>query len=107
MEARFVRNGGALLSPARGFNFTCYIEVLTGIDAEGGIEFFNEVADAWDVINPESRIHWSKFNRLMPNLVPRLRRQYGSALEEFEEIRESLNVDPNKMFFNSFFDDLL
>jgi len=106
LNARFVRNSQALLSPALGNEHTCFIEVLSYNKTPGWEQFSAAVAQEWMKL-PGARPHWPKEFQQIPGIIPFIRSALGSNLSRFLAIRDRLRVDPGKMFVNPYLNSLL
>jgi hypothetical protein len=106
LNARFIRNSTALLSPALGNEHTCFIEVLSYSKTPGWELFSAAVAREWMKL-PGARPHWPKEFQQIPGIIPFLRGALGSNLNRFLAIRDELGVDPGKMFVNPYLDRVL
>jgi hypothetical protein len=106
LNARFVRNSEALLSPALGNEHTCFIEVLSYYNTPGWTRFSAMVAREWMKL-PGARPHWPKEFQQIPGIIPFLRGALGSNLGRFLAIRDELGVDPGKMFVNPYLNRVL
>ena len=106
LNARFVRNSEALLSPAFGNEHTCFIEVLSYYNTPGWTRFSAMVAQEWMKL-PGARPHWPKEFQQIPGIIPFLRGALGSNLARFLAIRDALGVDPGKMFVNPYLNRVL
>jgi hypothetical protein len=106
LNARFIRNSSALLSPALGNGHTCFIEVLSYCSTPGWANFSAIVAREWMKL-PGARPHWPKEFQQIPGIVPFIRGAFGSGLRRFLEIRDELGVDPGKMFVNPYLNRVL
>jgi hypothetical protein len=105
LNARFIKNSDALLSPAFGQQHTCFIEVLSYYKTPGWKEFTSTLAHRWMKL-PTARPHWAKEFDHVPGIIPFIRQAYGSNLSKFLQIREELAVDPEKRFVNSLLDQI-
>ena len=106
LNARFIRNSKALLSPAFGNEHTCFIEVLSYYKTPGWARFSAAVAREWMKL-PGARPHWPKEFQQIPGIIPFLRGALGSNLSRFLAIRDELGVDPGKMFVNPYLNSVL
>lgn len=106
LNARFVRNSEALLSPAYGNEHTCFIEILSYYSTPGWRRFSAAVAREWMTIEG-ARPHWPKEFQQIPGIGPFVRGSLGPRLARFLEIRDSLGVDPDRMFVNPSLERLL
>jgi L-gulonolactone oxidase len=99
MNARFVSESGALLSPAHGSGHVCYIEILSYRGAPGWDEFAAEVAHAWMKL-PGARPHWAKELDVIPGGAEWLRAALGENLTTFQRVRDGLGPGPRDLFTN-------
>src|SRR6516225_11194063 len=99
LNARFIKNSNALLSPAFGEQHTCFIEVLSYYKTLGWKAFTSTLAHRWMKL-PAARPHWAKEFDHVPGIIPFIRQAYGTNLSKFLQIREELVVDPEKRFVN-------
>jgi hypothetical protein len=106
LNARFIRNSNALLSPALGNEHTCFIEVLSYYKTPGWALFSAAVAQQWMKL-PGARPHWPKEFQQIPGIIPFIRRALGSNLSRFLAIRDRLGVDPGRMFVNPYLNSVL
>jgi hypothetical protein len=106
LNARFIRNSEALLSPALGNEHTCFIEVLSYFKTPGWELFSAAVAREWMKL-PGARPHWPKEFQQIPGIIPFLRGALGSNLTRFLAIRDELGVDPEMMFVNPYLERVL
>jgi hypothetical protein len=99
LQARFIGNSRALLSPAYGEpgEHYCYLELLSVRHTEGAEPFFDEIATQWMADERlAARPHWGKYFHSIPNVVPYLHRRMGDNIQRFNAVRESL--DPKGLF---------
>jgi FAD/FMN-containing dehydrogenase len=106
LNARFIRNSEALLSPAFGNEHSCFIEVLSFHTTPGWERFSAAVAREWMKL-PGARPHWPKEFQQIPGIIPYLRGVLGDNLGRFLAIREELGVDPDRMFVNPYLNRVL
>ena len=106
LNARFIRNSNALLSPAFGNEHTCFIEILSYHTTPGWERFSAAVAREWMKL-PGARPHWPKEFQQIPGIIPFIRGALGSNLSRFLAIRDELGVDPDQMFVNPYLNRVL
>jgi hypothetical protein len=99
MNVRFLHNSSCWLSPAFGEGHTCYIEILSGLQAPGWERFSGEVAQQWLTL-PHARPHWAKQFQHIPGVIEHLRREMSTNIKQFNAIKAALQVDPDGMFVN-------
>jgi len=112
-EWRIIKGSEVCLSPAHGFPFVVYIEVLTPISTaeanQGYYDYCQELIDVWgDIAGTESmRPHWGKYWQTFSiknkqgtrdSIFKHLQKTYKDDIAEFNQIRES--ADPDGLFMN-------
>jgi hypothetical protein len=106
LNARFTAGSNALLSPAFGNEHTCFIEILSYAPTPGWLDFSAAVAQEWMKL-PGARVHWPKEFQHIPGIIPFVRGALGANLPSFLAIRDSLGVDPDRMFVNPYLESVL
>ena len=99
MNVRFIHNSTCWLSPAFGEGHTCYIEILGRTKQADWERFSGEVASEWLTL-PQARPHWAKEYQHIPNVIQRLKSNFGENIRRFNQIKDQLQVDPTHMFVN-------
>jgi len=100
VHCRFARAGSSVLAPDRDRD-SCYIEAVTYKDTPGANNFYASIHDTLTGPKFDGRPHWAK---LLYDIEV-LRRQYGSSLGEFEQVRA--RWDPEGRFLNPFLRQVL
>lgn len=100
VHCRFAAAGSGVLAPDRGRS-SCYIEAVTYKDTPGADDYYRTMHEQMTASEFDGRPHWAK---LLYDLDV-LKRQYGSALDEFEQVRS--RWDPDGRFLNGFLREVL
>lgn len=101
VDARFIKNSDALLSPAYGNERTAYVGLITRRGTVGWEDLARAILGEWLTI-PGARPHWAKEMPTSGELVDRVRLAYGPQIERFSRIRREEGVDPEGTFVNPF-----
>ena len=56
---------------------------------------------------PDLRFHWVKAWKFIPNTRTHLQRSYGEAFVKLKDVIHQEQLDPQKLFVNSFVEGLL
>lgn len=99
LNARFIGQSRALLSPCHGMRQTCFMEIMSFKGTPGWDEFVAELGSAWLEL-PGAVPHWPKEFEQIPGVFERIRARYGTNLMRFAAIRRELGVDPDDLFVN-------
>lgn len=99
LNARFLGESRALLSPCHGRKHTCFMEVMTYRDAKGWDEFVAELGGEWLKL-PGAAPHWPKEFEQIPGVFDAIAARYGHNLRRFAQIRNELAIDPSELFVN-------
>jgi len=106
LEMRIIMGSNVCLSPAHGFPFALYIEVLTPTQTDYPIwnRYCQDLTDAWASIAGTEcmRPHWGKLWQDLKidgkDMTSHLRDVYKEEIAEFNKIREE--ADPQNVFVN-------
>jgi hypothetical protein len=99
VNARFLGESRALLSPCHGRKHTCFMEIMTYRDAKDWDEFVAELGSAWLKL-PGAAPHWPKEFEQIPGVFDKIAARYGQNLRRFAQIRKELDIDPDDLFVN-------
>lgn len=103
---RFTTGSDGLLSPGGGNQYTCYMEIVSSINAPGWEEFSKDVCLEWMKV-PGARPHWAKYCQHIPGIQKFIHNAYGPKIKEFLKIRKELDVDPTDMFYTDWLATIL
>ncbi len=99
LNARFIGQSRALLSPCHGMKQICFMEIMSFQGTPDWDEFVAELGGAWLEL-PGAAPHWPKEFEQIPGVFEKIRARYGSNLTRFAAIRRELGVDPDDLFVN-------
>ncbi len=105
MNVRFLDSSDCWLSPAYGSGHTCYIEILSRTDQADWERFSGEVAREWLSL-PRACPHWAKEYEHIPGITAHVKRTLGANIARFNQVKEQLDVDPDRMFMNAALEEL-
>lgn len=106
LEMRFVSGSEGLLSTANGNEHTCFLEIVTSESTPYWKEFSAEVGLEWMKI-PGARPHWAKMCHHIPGIEDHIRKEFGSRIDTFLQVKKDLDVDPKDIFYTQWLANIL
>jgi hypothetical protein len=101
VNMRFTAGSSCLLAAGHGNAHTCFIEVLGDPRQHDWLACIAEIGRRWMAL-PNARPHWPKQHRELPGMLEHLSAVVGPDLGRVLELRDELDLDPNRMFVNAY-----
>jgi hypothetical protein len=101
VNMRFTAGSSCLLAAGHGNAHTCFIEVLGDPRQADWIPCIAELGRRWMAL-PNARPHWPKQHRELPGMIEHLSTVLGPDLDRVLELRDELDLDPDRMFVNAY-----
>jgi hypothetical protein len=101
VNLRFTAGSSCLLAAGHGNTHSCFIEALGDPRQEDWVPCIAELGRRWMAL-PNARPHWPKQHRELPGMLEHLSSVLGPELRRVLELRDELDLDPHRMFVNSY-----